>query len=70
MTSISSLTRFCNLNRFIDDICMIQIAIIMDHLYQISDVIHDPFISHVDFNNVALIVTLLSTRSDNIANII
>ena len=49
---------------------MIQIVVIMDLLYQIVDIIYDPFISHVVFNNVVLIVTLLSTRSDIIANII
>ena len=42
----------------------------MDSLYLIVEISYDRFISHIVFNDVAVIATLLSTRSDIIASII
>ena len=70
MRSISFLIWFGNLLRFVDYICMLQIIIIMHPSYLIVGIDHEPIISHIVLNYVELIVTLLSTRSDTIANMI
>ena len=67
---IKFLSRFCDLKRFVDYICIMQTIIIMHPSYLIVRIDYEPIISRVVIYYVDLIVTLFSTRSDIIANMI
>ena len=57
MCSISFLIRFCDIRRFVDYICVMQIIIIMHPSYLIVRIDYEPTISHIVINFVDLIVT-------------
>ena len=70
ISAASFLSLFYNLQRPIDDVCMVQIIIIVDPSHLVANISYGPVVFLNVCSNSFLIVTLLSTRSDFNADII